>query len=274
MRQLEVQARRPWWRWVYRTGLDVSDVVSVESSEMQKRFVAFMGRCRVCSIPRVALVPSCGFDLETVLARQPLPGAAELDLLYVGRLGPWQKATDVLLEGYRLLRESHRLEASLHLVGRCDKEFDSLLTAWRRRVEPATAAGLKIHGPVADRAELMELYWIAKAFVIASRYEGIPNVVAEAASCGCLLVATPVGQVPDMLRAGAQGWLVPIDDALRLADGLAEALRHADHHEARLRRIQAFKRVYSWPDVIDYLVDILKAGRASRTGGPAVQGGM
>jgi glycosyltransferase involved in cell wall biosynthesis len=68
--------------------------------------------------------------------------------------------------------------------------------------------------------------WYAAADVVAlsSNTEGQPVAVLEAFACGRGVVATAVGGVPEVVRPGETGWLVPARDGDALAAALAEAL--------------------------------------------------
>jgi teichuronic acid biosynthesis glycosyltransferase TuaC len=77
-----------------------------------------------------------------------------------------------------------------------------------------------------QREELALWYGAADLFVLATAHEGCPNVVLEALACGTPVVATPVGNIPELLDSPAVG-LVVERTVEALAAGLDQALERA-----------------------------------------------
>jgi glycosyltransferase involved in cell wall biosynthesis len=59
------------------------------------------------------------------------------------------------------------------------------------------------------RANVPSLLAAADAFILASRYEGLPNVVMEALAAGVPVVGTAVGGMDELVGEGVSGYLVP-----------------------------------------------------------------
>jgi glycosyltransferase involved in cell wall biosynthesis len=59
--------------------------------------------------------------------------------------------------------------------------------------------------------EMVDWYNTGTVYVCASSSEGTPNPALEAAACGCTLVSTPVGNMPELIQDGSNGLLVPRD---------------------------------------------------------------
>lgn len=81
-------------------------------------------------------------------------------------------------------------------------------------------------------SEMPERFADADVFVLSSRSEGRPNVVAEALAAGLPVIATDLEGVQGMVIDGETGWLAAVGDV----DQVAAALNHAATDRAELRR--------------------------------------
>lgn len=70
------------------------------------------------------------------------------------------------------------------------------------------------------RTDVPRLLAAMDVFVSASLWEGLPRTVLQAAATGLPVVATAAGGVPDVVRDGRTGVLVPIGDAAALQRGV------------------------------------------------------
>ncbi|HEU4930544.1 MAG TPA: glycosyltransferase, partial [Pyrinomonadaceae bacterium] len=94
-------------------------------------------------------------------------------------------------------------------------EFIAPAAAAVERVELLTAAREdKWRGP----EEMREFYRSLDVYVCASRNEGTPNPCLEAAACGVPLLTTRVGNMPELVRDGVNGFFVErdVDDIARM----------------------------------------------------------
>ena len=82
--------------------------------------------------------------------------------------------------------------------------------------------------------EMLDFYHSLDVYICASRSEGTPNPCLEAAACGLPVVTTRVGNMPELIRDGANGFFVErdVDD---IAAKLAK-LRDDPDLRARLGR--------------------------------------
>jgi glycosyltransferase involved in cell wall biosynthesis len=146
-------------------------------------------------------------DLEPFLGPPaPLPEAPAA--LFVGVLERY-KAVDVLAAAWPAVRE-RVAEAQLHVVG------SGSLAA------PA-GEGITCSSSLTT-AEVAAALDATTLLVLPSRSEGMGRVVVEAFCRGRAVVGSDVGGIPDLVRDGQNGLLVPPGDAAALAEALARAL--------------------------------------------------
>lgn len=93
----------------------------------------------------------------------------------------------------------------------------------RGALEQRRWAGLRLLGWQSP-ADLVRWYAAADVVALSSNQEGQPTAVLEAFACGRGVVATAVGGVPEVVRPGETGWLVPPHDPAALRAALAAAL--------------------------------------------------
>ncbi|GGO78750.1 glycosyltransferase family 4 protein [Nocardioides deserti] len=89
--------------------------------------------------------------------------------------------------------------------------------AERRAAEPALAGRVELTGWLSDPAPA---YARGHLLALTSAAENLPLSVLQAMSCGLPVVATAVGGVPEVVRDGVEGLLVPADDPAALTAAL------------------------------------------------------
>lgn len=150
---------------------------------------------------------------------------------------------------HRVIRSLPRLveacpDARLAIVGGKGAELDNSaeLNALVRDLG-LTDRVLFVGAQVPDRVAL----WLGAAdvFVLASDFEGCPNVVLEAMACGRPVVATKVGDVERMVPPFSGILLDDPDDTVKLADSLVAALAR----DWDACKIHDYASTQSWADV-------------------------
>jgi glycosyltransferase involved in cell wall biosynthesis len=109
----------------------------------------------------------------------------------------------------------------------------------------------------------------ASVFVLASRYEGFPNVLGEAMASGLAVIATDCRFGPaDILHPGFDGLLVPADDPAALAGAMESLMSDSTRRRAMgtaargsIRRFAADQTMLEWSRVVRQLT----AGRRARS---------
>ncbi len=100
----------------------------------------------------------------------------------------------------------------------------------------------------------------ADIFVLPSYTEGFPNVILESMACGCAIISTEVGAIPEMLNYNTPqpcGCIVPPMDVIRLKNTIEELLNNQKLcDELRARSVQRVNEIYSVDVVWKQLVSI------------------
>lgn len=144
-------------------------------------------------------------------------------LVSVAYLRP-QKSLEVLIHAAAELRERHRSLRVL-IVGRGEERLrlDSLIASLRLS-ETVTMLGA--------RRDVMDVVRAADIAVCCSDFEGTPLAVLEYMAAAKPVVATNVGGLPELVRDGVTGLLVPPRRPSDLAERIHELL--CDPEQARL----------------------------------------
>jgi glycosyltransferase involved in cell wall biosynthesis len=79
-------------------------------------------------------------------------------------------------------------------------------------------------GHVHDDRLLSLIYNAADLYVIPSLQDNQPNTVLEAMACGTPVIGFDVGGIPDMVRSGENGLLIPPGDVNALRQGIVDLL--------------------------------------------------
>jgi glycosyltransferase involved in cell wall biosynthesis len=150
-------------------------------------------------------------QLEALFPRQPrwVIGAA-------GRLSP-EKGFDVLIEAARrVIKEEH--DAGFVVFGE-----GVLRSELQRQIDQS---GLRQSFVLAGfRKDLDALTPSFDVLAMTSHSEGLPNVLLEAQAAAVPAVCTAVGGIPEVLRDGDNGFLVPDGDAARVSERILTLIR-------------------------------------------------
>jgi glycosyltransferase involved in cell wall biosynthesis len=121
------------------------------------------------------------------------------------------------------------------------------------------------------QADVLAAYRASDLFVLASRVapdgdrDGLPNVLMEAQSQGLACLATDVSAIPELIRDGETGRLVPPGDADALAAALEELIRDPGRRQALGQAGAARVRAaFDAEAQIDALADLLRGASGQR----------
>ncbi len=124
-----------------------------------------------------------------------------------------EKGYEILFEAVRILAE-RGVPARFAAVGRGPLR-DELMASYE-----ALGLGDRLLF-LGERSDVLRILAGSDVFALASHHEGLPVSLMEATSVGLPVVATSVGEIPGVLRAGEDALLVPPGRPGELADAIA-----------------------------------------------------
>jgi glycosyltransferase involved in cell wall biosynthesis len=192
-----------------------------------------------------------GRSVQTALAAR-----LERDIICVARL-EFSKGVDVLLHAWGRMMNAPA-EWRLHLKPRLRIVGDGV---FRRQLE-YIAGRLKLSESVeflGSRTDIVHLLQQSWAFVMPSRWEGMPNALLEAMACGLPCIATRVSGSEDLIVDGINGMLVEPEQPIAMGQALRRLLQDSElalqlGHAARA----AVVRDYQLSSVVDQCLELYR----------------
>jgi colanic acid/amylovoran biosynthesis glycosyltransferase len=171
-------------------------------------------------------VVRCGVDGQ-FLAAAPPPVTAAPNFVCVGRLSE-QKGHLVLLQAAAALRQTGTpFRLTLVGDGPLRPQLEAKIQAWDL-TEQVQITGW------ADTATVRQHILDARALVLPSFAEGLPVVLMEALALQRPVITTYVAGIPELVRPGYNGWLVPAGSISELTAAMQAVL------QASVQELQQF----------------------------------
>lgn len=149
-----------------------------------------------------------GVDVSLFRPRDKSPDRGAVRILFVG--GDFERKG-----GQDLLQAMARLGPNVEL---------DVVTGSAVEVPPGVVC--RVHRGLSPQSpEIVELYRDADIFVLPSRGDCFPQVVAEGLAAGLPVVASTVGAIPEIVQDGVNGYLVPPADPRALGAALESLVR-------------------------------------------------
>ena len=210
--------------WCERTAIESAAAVVAVSSGMAADLRACYpqvpaGRVRVIynGIDADEYQPDHGRDVLDRLGIDP----AEPSVVFVGRVTR-QKGLPVLL------RAAEWIDPSVQLVlcaGQADTaELQAEVTGLVEHLRATRSGVIWLPGMLA-KPEVIQILSNATVFACPSEYEPLGIVNLEAMACGCAVVASAVGGIPEVVADGETGLLVPPGEPEALATAINSVIR-------------------------------------------------
>jgi len=200
----------PWpWptlrKWVYK----YADVVTANSKIALDGMKGYVPDHKLEFVPNPAIFPE----------NAATPGQSNM-ILNVGRLVP-QKCQGLILEAFSKLPDEHRKSWTCEILGDGEEKENLIRIAETSGISDC----VKLHGLVKDPSHY---YQKAGIFILASEYEGTPNVLLEAMAHGLpSIVSDSLPGALEYIQEGENGMIYKAGDSDDLCAKLRELIRNA-----------------------------------------------
>jgi len=202
---LEAPRLTPFHRWLTRYALTHADTITATGLHLATETT----RYAPAAAP-VTVVPY-GVDMRQFTPRTKAGSSGHVVIGTVSRLSP-EKGVRYLVEAFGQLRERYGGGVSLRIAGEGPER--ARLEASIQRMNLETSVDLR---GWLEHEEIPAFLKKLDIFVMPSTWEGFGVAAAEASAMGLPVVATNVYGIPDVVRDGETGLLVPPKDPGALA---------------------------------------------------------
>jgi glycosyltransferase involved in cell wall biosynthesis len=175
-------------------------------------------------------------------------GAFTQEILYTGALIP-RKGVHHLINAFARIAKDF-LQAGLIIAGHAeDKAYAAELKEQVKRLD--LDGRIQFVGTI-PQAELAARMRRACVFVLPSVSEGLGRVVVEAMAAGTPVIGSDVGGIPEMVKSGVTGFLVPPGDEKVLTNRIRWMLEYPDKAREMGYQARAFaERFFSTQGYVD-----------------------
>ncbi|MDT8312013.1 MAG: glycosyltransferase family 4 protein, partial [Methylophaga sp.] len=159
----------------------------------------------------------CGLEAAAFEQHSDLPNPVDGQIVCVGRLCE-QKGQQLLIEAIAQLRDQG-LSVKLILAG--DGPMRADLEAAIKQYDLQSL--VSITGWI-DNPRVQILLRQSQAMVLPSFAEGLPVVIMEAMAAGCPVISTYIAGIPELIKHGDNGFLVPAGNVMALTEAIQYCL--------------------------------------------------
>lgn len=175
-----------------------------------------------------------------------------VNIVFIGRLDKFHKGIDALLDALEILKKRDFKEARISFYA---NENDVDLQYLKDRLQSLSQLASYCGGVYG--AEKKHVLQNADAFILTSRFEGMPMGVLEAISYGVPCILTPGTNMADELKYVGAGWKAEFD-SYSIADKIMEAVsdlknNYELHHHAAFE----LSANYDWKKIARQHIELM-----------------
>jgi len=148
-----------------------------------------------------------------------LPPDEKIMLFVAHRLGAYRKGFQLASQAMEIIQEKD-LQSPMFIT----------MGSQERWIKPERVKNSKHFGYVKDPEKQALIYAAADAFLCTTLAEGQPQTALESMACGTPVIAFDLGPMPEEVKDGVTGFIVPSQDVDALVGGIERFLNNEDLH--------------------------------------------
>lgn len=168
-------------------------------------------------------------DTEYFRPQEKRVAESSYNILCVARIAP-QKNVLKFLEAVKILKEKG---LNFHIDWFGLKSIDYYEMCEKKRLELVLEDYVTFHEPVAD---ILAEYHRAEALVLPSLYEGFPNAVCEAMSCGLPILCSNICDNERIVKNNVNGFLFDPTSAINIAEMMEKFMSMVESEQQEMSR--------------------------------------
>lgn len=210
-------------------------VVTAVSKDMGRKIELLSGRNDVLVLRNA--VDGEVFSQKSVAVREDLGiKPDEVVLGFCGELRE-KKGQQFLLNALTTVR--NQVSACLLIIGEVRTSQESILQVYKMQY-PENALRVIVTGHLAKSEDVAGYLGLCDVYLQPSLWDGMPNALLEAMSCGCCCIASDAGGIPEVIVHGENGFLVARSHLHKLGEAVLDVL--AMSREDKMRVSQAARQ--------------------------------
>jgi len=156
----------------------------------------------------------------------------EIVLGFLGELRE-KKGQQFLMKALSEVRQNR--PACLLIIGEVRPSQLGVLQAYEMEC-PEDAKRVLITGYLSEREAIARYLQICDVFLLPSVWEGMPNALLEAMSCGHCAIASDAGGIPEIITHGENGFILPRHQLNHLGNAVLEFLELEESRKGEISR--------------------------------------